>query len=203
MTAIASALAALTASGSDPETLASAIQGAAFLDATPGNARQQLRGERGGRRREERREERVDRPRPRARRLCAALPLTARSLSPPPLLPFSRPRPPPEDPGGRGGQCGRRGGPAGGRAVAFCQGGERRWGRGEVFFLFFFGRGHPFARSPLARALALTVAPPLSSHTIPPTLRPLPPPTRAWPGGRCPSRAGRRSSRTSFTPSTR
>ena len=44
MTAVASALAALTASGADPETLASAIQGASFLDGTPGDARQQLRG---------------------------------------------------------------------------------------------------------------------------------------------------------------
>ncbi len=39
-----SALAALAASAADPEALASAIQGAAFLDTTPGDARQQLRG---------------------------------------------------------------------------------------------------------------------------------------------------------------
>jgi len=49
-TSASSALAALAASAADPEALASAIQGAAFLDTTPGDARQQLRGvcERGG-----------------------------------------------------------------------------------------------------------------------------------------------------------
>jgi hypothetical protein len=40
----ASALAAMAAAGSDPDSLASAITGAAFLDAQPGDARQQLRG---------------------------------------------------------------------------------------------------------------------------------------------------------------
>jgi hypothetical protein len=85
MTAIASALAALTASGSDPETLASAIQGSAFLDATPGDARQQLRGERGGRRREERRGERRGLTgRGRARGACVLPSLSRRALSPRP-----------------------------------------------------------------------------------------------------------------------
>lgn len=113
MTSVASALAALAASAADPESLASAIQGAAFLDATPGDARQQLRGmkERGWS------TSRAARAAARASSLTFSL-----SLSPLPFL--SRPRPPPEDPGGRRGESRGGGGPAGRGAVALCQGGK-------------------------------------------------------------------------------
>lgn len=44
----AAAVAALHAAGDDTEALAEAIQAAAFLDSTPGDARQKLRGRQDG-----------------------------------------------------------------------------------------------------------------------------------------------------------
>lgn len=41
-----SALAGIAAAGNDPEALAEAIEQASFLDATPGEDRQKLRGKR-------------------------------------------------------------------------------------------------------------------------------------------------------------
>ena len=164
MTAIASALAALTASGSDPETLASAIQGSAFLDATPGDARQQLRGERGGRRREERRGERRGLTgRGRARGACVLPSLSRRALSPrpPSFLSAARARLRKilaDEEAKAAAEAAR---PAGERSP-FVKEVREDGGKEEdrFFFFFFFGRGHPFARSPLVLA---------RSHRCPPS----------------------------------
>jgi len=197
MTAVASALAALTASGADPETLASAIQGASFLDGTPGDARQQLRGKKrrgeGG--------NSVDRAL--GWRSSTPSPPPTFSLSPCALVPAARARLRKilaDEEAKAAAEAAR---PAGERSPFVKEVTREKREREREKRLR--GGGAPlrvFALVSLSTLHPFFPFPPFSP-TTPLNSLPSPPPMRAWPGGRCPNLVGRRSSRTSSTPSMR